>query len=171
VTSSNPELQGLIDDRAIRDVILRYCRGVDRMDRELVRSCYHDGATDSHGSFEGSVDDYLEWVWKVLGRYSMTQHFVANCLVELLDDQRATVETYGVALHRSDEHPDDPTRNLVTGFRFVDRFELRDSEWRIIRRVGVTEWSRVERPADRWSFPAAFVTGRRDRTDPVYEVW
>ena len=164
----------LADDRAIRDVLLRYCRGIDRMDHDLVRACYHDDATDAHGSFEGTVDEYVAWVWKLLAKYSMTQHLLSNCLVEFVDDDTAKVETYGVAVHRSDERPDEPTRNLTTGFRYVDRFERRPvgggaAEWRIARRVAITEWSRVERPEDRWAVPPTFLTGTRDRTDAVYD--
>ena len=57
--------------------------GVDRMDRGLVRSCYHDDATEVHGSFTGTIDEYLDWVWRVLSRYERTQHFVGNLLIEL----------------------------------------------------------------------------------------
>jgi len=38
---------------AIRQAALRYCRGVDRLDPELMLSAYHDGATDDHGIFSG----------------------------------------------------------------------------------------------------------------------
>ncbi len=76
-------IETLLAERSIERVILRYCRGVDRMDRELVRSCYHAGATDSHGSFTGTVDEYLVWVWRVLARYSVTMHFLGNVLIEL----------------------------------------------------------------------------------------
>ena len=157
------------DERAIRATVLRYCRGIDRMDRELVRSCYHADAVDSHGSFEGSVEEFLVWVWRLLGRYTMTMHYVANQLVEPLGDGRARCESYGVAVHRTQGGAEQD--NLTTGFRFVDDFECRDGEWRIARRVATTEWSRVDRDADRWVWPASFVTGRRDRSDPVYAPW
>ena len=158
------DLQGLLDDRAIRDVVLRYCRGIDRMDEALVRACYHPDASDAHGSFEGTVDDFIVWVWRVLSRYAATQHFVANQLVEL-DGPRARSETYGVAVHRT---PDGPSEaNLVTGFRFIDEFERRDT-WRILRRVATTEWVRVWRPDDDWPIPPGMLTGRRDGEDPVY---
>ena len=42
---------------AIRQAALRYCRGVDRLDAELMRSAYHDDATDDHGVFVGSAAD------------------------------------------------------------------------------------------------------------------
>jgi hypothetical protein len=31
----------LYDQQKIRDVVINYCRGVDRMDRDLFLSCYH----------------------------------------------------------------------------------------------------------------------------------
>src|SRR5438309_5367068 len=112
----------LLAERDIRNVVLRYCRGVDRMDRDLVRSCYHADATDSHGGFEGGAEEFVEWVWRVLGRYDMTMHFVGNILVEVDDTQadRATCESYGIAFHRTDNGG--AAGNLTTGFRYVDRF-------------------------------------------------
>jgi hypothetical protein len=62
-----------------------------------------------------------------------------------------------------------PEQNLVTGFRFVDRFESRDGAWRIAQRIAVTEWSRVDREDAWWPIPEGMLQGRRDRTDPVYE--
>ena len=85
----DPRMQALLDKQEIREVVLRYCRGVDRMDRELVRSCYHADATDEHGSFRGGVEAYLDFAWKLLPRYDATMHFVGNVLVELHGDQRA----------------------------------------------------------------------------------
>ncbi len=169
--TTDPALQALLDERAIRDVILRYCRGIDRMDRDLVRSCYHAGATDSHGSFTGTVDEFIEWVWRVLLRYTSTMHFVGNMLVEPDGDDRARVETYGVAFHRTDGG--DAAGNLVIGFRYVDAFARRpvdggSARWRIAARVAVTDWVRVDRPEDHWPIAPGMLTGRRDRTDPVY---
>lgn len=160
----------LCDERAIRDVVLRYCRGIDRMDRELVRGCYHDDARDEHGSFEGGVDAFLDWCFRLLGRYASTMHFVGNLLVEPSPSrprERARAETYGIAFHRGD--PADPARNLVTGFRYIDRFERRDGAWRIAHRVATTEWVRVDVPENWWPTPDHLPRGRRDASDPVYE--
>jgi hypothetical protein len=166
VSARDEALAALLAKREIEEVVLRYCRGIDRMDRELVRSCYHPDATDEHGSFNGGVEAFLEWVWKLLARYEMTMHFVGNVLVELAGDA-AVAESYGVAWHRS---PDPrPQLNLVTGFRYLDRFERRgDGVWRIARRVAVTEWSRVDEPRDRWTPPPELRAGRRDRDDALY---
>ncbi len=50
-------LQELLSKQAIYELQCRYCRGIDRMDQALVRSCYHPDATDEHGSFSGGVED------------------------------------------------------------------------------------------------------------------
>jgi len=156
------------DDLAIRRVVLRYCRGVDRMDEPLVRSCYHPDATDSHGSFEGGLDEFLVWVWRLLGRYTMTMHYVANQLVDGLGPDRARCESYGIAVHRTEGG--EARGNLTTGFRFVDDFDRRGGEWRIARRVATTEWVRAVGEDEWWPIPPAMLTGRRDRTDAVYEA-
>ena len=48
----DPRLSRLLDRNEIEEVVLRYCRGIDRRDFDLVRSCYHPDATDRHGSFD-----------------------------------------------------------------------------------------------------------------------
>lgn len=163
-----PALAALVAKQEIAEVVYRYCRGIDRLDLDLVRSCYHPEAWDEHGSFAGPVDAYLAWVEPLLAGYESTFHFVGNLLVEL-DGDRARCETYGIAHHRG--RADDPRhRHLITGFRFVDRFERRQGgPWRIARRRAITEWCRVDDPAHWWSVPDGFRRGRRDRHDPVYD--
>jgi hypothetical protein len=159
------------DVRAIQEVVLRYCRGIDRLDLDLVRSCYHPDATDTHGSFSGTVDEFLAWVEPLLGRYDATFHLVGNHLVDFPGDGSAEVavsETYGVAHHRSSDP--DPRRNLTVGFRYVDRFERRGGGWRIARRVATTEWVTAPTPGSTWPVPTDGAVGRRDRRDPLHEM-
>jgi predicted nuclease with RNAse H fold len=166
----DPAVQALLDRQAIADVLTRYVRGVDRLDRALVRSCYHADATDEHGSFSGGVDAYVDWAFGLLRRYDATMHLLGPTLVELAGDV-ALAETYGIAHHRAAPAADgtfDAKRNLVTGFRYVDRFERRDGEWRIATRIATTEWSRIDDPAGWWTVPDHLRRGTRDEHDPVY---
>jgi hypothetical protein len=164
----------LLAERAVKNVILRYCRGVDRMDRALVRSCYHPDADDHHGDFAGGVDEALRWVWDVLETYSSTVHLVANMLVEIDSDEAgsARCESYGTALHF--DGGEGGRRGQAIGFRWIDDLEQRptpdgDAQWRFSRRVATTEW--IQRfAADEFSaIPDRFLQGRRDRSDPVYQ--
>lgn len=164
---SDAALRQLLDEREIRRVVLRYCRGIDRMDRELVRSCYHPDASDEHGSFCGNPEEFLAWVWPLLARYTLTMHFVGNLLIET-DGDVAAAETYGIAFHRSDDPS--PHLNLMTGFRYLDRFERRAGDWRIAARVAVTEWSRVDDASGRFVPGAELLQGKRDATDASYAI-
>ncbi len=113
----------LADKQAIYEVILRYCRGIDRLDLELVRSCYHPGAIDHHTNFEGNRDEFVVWVEGALRLLAGTMHLVGNHLVEI-DGDRARCETYCTAFHWAD--PATSTlENVTTGIRYVDRFERR----------------------------------------------
>ncbi len=161
------QLDRLVAEAEIRRVVARYCRGIDRMDLDLVRSCYHHDASGyEHGSFSGSVDEYLEWVGGLLAKYDATMHLVGNQLVEFDDADTAWVETYGISVHRSESGA--PHLNLTTGFRFVDRFERRYGEWRIAHRVAVPDWSLRHAPDDWRPLPEHHRPGRRDRSDAVY---
>jgi len=152
----------------IEQVVYRYCRGIDRLDRELVRGCYHPDATDEHGGFTGDRDEFVTWVFALLDRYTSTTHLIGNVFIEV-DGEVALCESYGVATHRGPTGADfDPRLNLSTGFRYVDRFERRDGTWAIARRIALVEWSRVETPDTQWSVPDHHRRGARDRSDPVY---
>ena len=163
-----PEIAALGAESAISAVVLRYCRAIDRRDFDLLRDCYHDNATDEHGSFTGTVDEYVAWVRPLLAKYTMTMHLVGNLLVELDNPETARVETYGIAFHRGD--PAETAANLTSGFRFIDRFERRAGEWRIARRVATTEWSRIDDPTAWWEAPMSFRRGAHGPDDPVYRV-
>jgi hypothetical protein len=168
----DPALAELLDKQAIHEVVLRYCRGIDRVDRELVRDCYWPEATDEHGSFLGTRDEYVTWVFdRMLPRYQVTMHVLGNVLVEVHGDV-AKCETYGIALHRAlDVRPDGrprPEHDFQTGFRYVDDFARRDGEWRIARRICTFEWTLRTGPEAWFDPPPEHRRGARGRTDPVY---
>jgi hypothetical protein len=160
-----PALEVLLDKQAIYEVVLRYCRGIDRLDMELVRSCYHPGAIDHHTGFDGERDEFVIWVERALRRLAGSMHMVGNHLVDL-DGDVGRSETYCTAFHLADPAVPE-TVNITTGLRYVDRFERRHGEWRIAERFAVREWTRLEpdqRPAD----PAEGPVGVRGRADLVY---
>jgi hypothetical protein len=156
---------GLEDREQIRDVVLRYCRGVDRLDFDLVRSAYHPDGIDHHTGFSGVIDEYIEWVSWALGRFSGTMHIVGNQLIEINDDA-AVCESYGTAVHWGDP-PDDPRHNFTSGFRYVDHMQRRGGRWAIAERWAVREWTRND--AGRFmSKEGDGPSAGRDHHDPVF---
>ncbi len=162
-------LQSLLDERDIRNVVLRYCRAIDRRQYEMVRECYHPDAIDEHGDFTGTVDEFLDHVRRVIVAYECTMHFLGNILVDLdPDGRRARCESYAMAMHRIAPTGDRPARDHVVGLRYIDDFDRRDGSWRIAHRVCVFEWVRTDPVPAGWQFTDAFERGRTDATDVVF---
>ena len=78
--SQPPDVQALLDKQAIYEVVCRYCRGIDRLDLDLVRSCYDVDAREHHPGYDGDVDGFVEMVGKGLPRMLGTMHVIANHL-------------------------------------------------------------------------------------------
>jgi hypothetical protein len=170
----------LVAKAEIADVLARYARGIDRMDFDLVRSCYHPDAYDDHGTMAGSVDEFIANAEAFLPRFSVTMHFLGNMLIEV-DGPTARAETYAVAYHRiEDAGGEGGGKDDIWGIRYVDRFERRSGsdhhgeyvdEWRLAHRVVAQEWRRVDPlPPGKGQRIGPGVWGRRDQEDVLYSV-
>lgn len=126
----------------IHDVVMRYCRGIDRLDMDLVRSAYHPDGIDNHTGFSGPIAEFIAWVEKPLRQLTGTMHIIGNHMAEI-DADHAAVESYGTAVHWG-EPPEDPLRNFTSGFRYVDHMEKREGRWAIVERWAVREWTRSD---------------------------
>lgn len=159
---------GSDDEAAITRVLLRYCRGADRCDEELIRSAYHSDAVDIHGSYKGSAVEYAAWAVETsLVRYDATQHLLGNVIIEFGPPGTAFVESGFIGVHVPKGAVGQ--RIEVLGGRYVDLFEQRAGDWRISHRTVAIDWSSVHESDGQFPAIASFVAGRRDRTDVSYE--
>jgi len=136
----------LQDDRAVRDVVLRYARAVDRRDLDLVSACFEPGAAYEGSLATGTVEDALRSLADAFVRWDSTMHFVGNQLVELRGD-RASCESYAIAFHRRMRADD--ASELVVGIRYEDELARGPGGWRIARRCARALWTRGDAPAPR----------------------
>lgn len=162
--SHRTERDPLADEREIRSLVLRYCRAVDRMNLDELRTVYHPGGVDHHTGFNGSVDEYIEWVRGALSRFTGTMHILGNQIIELVGDE-AVVETYGQAVHWG-EPTDDPRVNFTSGFRYVDHVTFANGRWGITERWAVREWTRSD-AGRQLAKEGVGPAGTRDGSDPL----
>lgn len=164
-----PTEETLLDREAIREAMARYCRGIDRLDVDLIKSAYHPDAFDDHGPFKGLRDDFVAWVVPFMRReYVSTSHHLTTQSIEVRGDI-GYAETYAVVVQ--EKHAGEEILQFVANSRYVDRFERRDGDWRIAHRVVVTDTARTDTVAP-WqgTSPISSLTrGRRDHDDPVYQ--
>jgi len=164
---------------AIREVLGKYCRGVDRLDHEVLMSCYHPDATDEHGFFTAkSAKEFADRAIEGarLG-FERTIYSLGTILIRL-EGNIAHVESYCTSAKILNIPDDNGQKQMrLSGVRFVDRFEKRNGEWRIAYRRLMGEWGifhptptktvgSFKHPPDE-TMP---MLGRRDKTDPSYSI-
>jgi hypothetical protein len=165
--------------QAIHDVICRYSRAVDRLDMDLLISCWHPGGIDSRPPiFHGTVDEFARWIKPLLSKAIHTTHNVMNTLIDLRGDE-AGVETYWAATLRVSHGGD--VYDVVRGGRYLDKFTRINGLWAMEIRRSITDWSRIEK-FDRALVEALLSNSipssselpaekaARDRSDPSYGV-
>jgi hypothetical protein len=134
-------LQELRDRAAIHDLVMRYARGVDRRDLELVASCFAPDAAYEGALGAGTIAVALAALGERLQRYQATMHFMGNLLVEL-DGDTARCETYGLVYHRLQGTHE--AHDFVVGVRYLDELARHGDGWWIVRRVVRTEFQRYD---------------------------
>ena len=159
--------QSLLDQVALRDLIMRYCRGCDRRDFALVRSLYHDDAIDDHGAmFSGGPDEFVAWLPGAMASWELTLHSITNSLFAV-DGDDAQGEHHVRAYHRS--LPPDRHEIIIHG-RYLDRYERRDGAWKFRHRSLVFD-SGESRKVDETAMArlgADAALGRSGRDDPSW---
>jgi hypothetical protein len=161
--------QELLDRQAIRDLLTRYCRGMDRMDDEITISAYHPDAIDDHGNIVAAPQPFIDWANATHELHSsLMQHMLTNHICEI-DGDSAHAETYWLAVAR---HKDGQTVT-ISGGRYLDRLEKRDGRWGIVRRKCLVEWGGTPamQPLPKAHRDTHLAVGepRRDRADPSYQ--
>lgn len=193
MSSDGQALRDLVAKDQMRDVLLRYCRSVDRMDWDTVRTCFHPDAIDEHGLYNGPIDGLIEYFKKWSGEQYMTaMHLVGNVMIEIHDNQAVT-ESYCVATMRMSmekaarpefrrllkekravrllDETEAEAIDVTMGLRMIDRFEQRglDKPWLIAHRVIVHEWNRLEPVDAEMKVEGLLRCGRRDQSDLIFE--
>jgi hypothetical protein len=163
--SRDPALQQLLDKQAIHELLLRYCRGVDRQDEELLRSVYHADAIHEHGEHAMNAREFARVIVDSIGRFTATSHFLTNVLIEVRG-HLAHAESYVLACHRTERSGE--KSDLTLALRYVDRLERREGVWGIVRRVALHDWSREDPLEWEWRDAHSMIQGLRSRDDHSY---
>jgi hypothetical protein len=158
-------LQRLLDKEEIREASLKYSRGTDRHDEDIMRQAYHPDARDDHGEYIGNSGGLIRYVNAVHAKnWRAHHHFVTNMTIEI-DGDVAHCETYSLvtlARHHGG------TIDVGVG-RYIDRFEKREGKWAIVDRINIVEYVGLLPEANEGAVDYdLFVRGATDSSDPSY---
>lgn len=116
---------------ALRDLSMRYARGVDRRDEGLFASVFHPDATVDFGDvYKGPAVEFVGMQKTLLAGYELTAHYLANSLYDIHADT-AFGEVYFLAYHRC---PQPGGAVTLVGGRYLDEYVQHDGGWKIMRR-------------------------------------
>lgn len=172
----DPEVRHLKDRKDIFDVMKRYTRGADRHDKELVRGAFWPEATVSFGT-PMSLTEYVDWEENALAGYAAHQHHITGQTVEI-DGDTAHVESYVVYFLVPRDRGADAVGPATLGKalttektrlgsgRYIERWQRRDGEWRILVREYVEDLALLGETVDLCTNGGCL--GSWDRTDLSY---
>lgn len=167
----------LIDISNIEQVLYRYCRSMDRMDKQLTLSCFMPDADMSYGIlYRGNPVGFVEWLWPVHAAMVNHSHMIGNVLVESVDGTLVSEAYVQVTLRSSDESGQ---FDVVSKGRYLDSWNVKDGEYRIEQRMYVSDLSTIvpvaERSLGAVLHPNALQNkqpaGSRDERDPSYTLF
>jgi len=187
-------VEELLAKQQIMDAMARYARGIDRRDEALVRSAYHEDSIDHHGFGNDSTGWGLAAKVRTDGtgfpvEWESTMHVLGQHYIEVEGDT-AVSEVYFVSTSWLRDPEGMPWR-LVSQGRYLDRWERREGEFRILERTVVYDgevhtdaepaaWPGPDHavPKGVWGGPAIpaeavaeTVMGRPDSSDHSYSLF
>jgi len=167
MTTNENAIQLLIHKAEIRDVLSRYCRGLDRMDKEMAYGVWHPGATAFYdGIYEGTGRGFIDWVWQAHAAMDRHSHQITNVLIEVQGD-RATSEAYVTVVLWTLPDSYGRQKELVGRGRYLDRFARKSGRWAIEHRTHLLDMS-SEYDLDRAEVSEG---ASRDATDLSFEFF
>ena len=163
-------LEQVMAQQAIAQLGCRYARGVDRGDPEMIRSAFHEDAAIVSGAFNGPAVEFATAIGELLDQTSArVAHTVTNHWIDI-DGDKAVGESYVVAFQGT---KGDSPQDVMTGGRYIDRYERRSGEWKISHRTFVMDWTTSADSKDLMGLGMFedMVKGERGEGDPVYAFW
>lgn len=165
-------LDRLLSRSILQELLAAYCRGVDRLDEQLLASIFHDDATVVTGTFNGPGKAFPREIINFCREHTVrTIHTVNNHWFDIRGDD-AVAECYVIAVQTA-KNDSGELKDTLTGGRYLTRFARRAGEWKIAQHTFVMDWN-LTQPCtavfDQGMF-GDMVQGTRGAEDPVYAFW
>lgn len=129
----------LLAKQEIYEVLCSYCRGLDRMDKEMAYAVWHpDGTALYHDMYEGTGHGFVDWVWEAHAVMQRHSHQIANSLIRVQGDN-AISETYVTVVLWTQPDNQGDQQEIVGKGRYLDAWSKRNGRWGIDHREHVLD--------------------------------
>lgn len=151
----------------IHELACRYMRGLDRLDRELLLSVFHEDAWCEYGFLNGAPAVFVDYAMKALAGHAANHHMIGNVLIDVRGDE-AFGEVYFNAYHKVPGATgfDD----VIIAGRYLDRCEKRNGVWKFAYRSERVDFSRTAPTSDGYFDIATDCLRGARQDDAVYDL-
>src|SRR5262249_11054377 len=141
-------IEQLLSKQAIAEVLNRYPRGLDRLDRDILMSLGHPDGTVAFGDTKFDTwAAFVDWLLKAHGDMRANNNRMTNMLIDVRGDA-AVSETSGTATLMVQKSSDEIEERWMPS-RYLDRWARRNGRWAITHRQTLIDYRRIT------FFPAA----------------
>lgn len=118
--------------QAIRALLARHGRGVDRADAATISQCYRPDATVDYGFFNGPASEFATLLATAGNESPTSLHRTGQSWISV-NGREARGESYVIAYAPAVDGSGNGRQRLVCG-RYLDRFTHEDGAWKIAHR-------------------------------------
>ena len=140
---SEVNVKDLVIKQNVRDVLSRYCRGLDRMDKAMAYAVFHAEAKAHYFDiYEGTGRGFVDWVWEAHAAMDRHSHQINNVLIEV-DGETAVSEAYVTVVLWTLPDAQGVQTEIIGRGRYLDRWCFRDGFFAIDYREHVLDMQTV----------------------------
>ncbi|WP_371435479.1 nuclear transport factor 2 family protein [Polaromonas sp.] len=169
--AQSPDIDQLLSKQAITELLYKYPRALDRLDRDLLMSIGHPEAKVEFGkSVFPNWTAYTDWMMKAHAEMLGNNHRITNILIEVRGDT-AVSESTGTAtlLVKQEKGPDYEERWMHS--RYLDKWSRRGGKWGLDYRQTVMDY-RTVKPVSAADVKSMYQVGpRTGLDDPSYKLF
>lgn len=164
-------LDQLLSKQAITELLYKYPRALDRLDRQLLLSIGHPEAKVEFGkTVFPNWTAYTDWMMKAHADMLGNNHRITNILIEVNGDT-AVSESSGTATLLVKQETGENYEERYMHSRYLDKWSRRGGKWALDFRQTVMDY-RVVKPVPAADVKSMYVMGARTgRADPSYPLF
>ncbi|WP_237716885.1 nuclear transport factor 2 family protein [Cupriavidus basilensis] len=166
------QVDELLSKQAITELIYKYPRALDRLDREMLLSLAHPEARMQFGKqVFPSWSAYVNWLIKAHTDMAGNNHRITNILIEVHGDKAVSESTGTATLLVKQQGREDQFEERWMHSRYLDAWSRRNGKWALDSRQTVSDYRRISYvPAEevRKHYEVAPRTGK---ADPSYALF
>ncbi len=165
------QIAQLLAKQDITELLYKYPRALDRLDRSLLLSIGHPEAKVEFGkTVFPNWTAYTDWMMKAHTEMLGNNHRITNILIEVRGDT-AVSESTGTALLLVKQDKGDDYEERYMHSRYLDKWSRRGGKWGLDYRQTVMDY-RVVKPVSAADVKGMYVMGARTgAADPSYKLF